>query len=144
MLPAFDSSQDAFWVCLPDEGLGFVVVLGEIAVDGGLEVDDRAEHPTLEPSLGEGGEEVFDGVEPGAGSWREVEGPARMASEPSPDLRMLMGGVVIGDRVDGTVRSIALRKRMNSSCRCRCMQRPMTVPSRTFSAANSVVVPCRL
>ena len=53
LLPAFDSSQDAFWVCLPDEGLGFVVVLGEIVVDGGLEVDDRAEHPTLEPSLGE-------------------------------------------------------------------------------------------
>ena len=50
-----------------------MVVLGEIAVDCGLEVDDRAEHPTLEPSLGEGSEEVFDGVEPGAGSWREVE-----------------------------------------------------------------------
>ena len=33
-------------------------------------------------------------------SWREVEGPARMASEPSPDLRMLMGGVVVGDRMD--------------------------------------------
>ena len=100
MLPAFDSSEEAFWVCLPDEGLGFVVVLGEIAVDGGLEVDDRAEHPTLEPSLGEGGEEVFDGVEPGAGSWREVEGPARMASEPSPDLRMLVGGVVVDDDMD--------------------------------------------
>ena len=25
-----------------------------------------------------------------------------------------------------------------------CMQRPMTVPSRTFNAANSVVVPLRL
>ena len=26
----------------------------------------------------------------------------------------------------------------------RCMQRPMTVPSSTLSAANRVVVPCRL
>ena len=30
---------------------------------------------------------------------------------------------------------------MNSSCRWRCMQRPITVPSSTLRAANSVVVP---
>lgn len=55
-----------------------MVVLGEVAVDSGLEVDDGAEHTSLEPSLGKGGEEALDGVEPGAGGWREVEGPARM------------------------------------------------------------------
>jgi hypothetical protein len=27
----------------PDEGLGIVVVLGDVAIDGGLEVDDRVE-----------------------------------------------------------------------------------------------------
>jgi len=38
----------------------------------------------------------------------------------------------------------SLRKRMNSGCRWRCMFFPNTVPSSTFSAANSVVVPWRL
>ena len=33
---------------------------------------------------------------------------------------------------------------MNSRWRWRCMQRPITVPSSTLSAANRVVVPCRL
>jgi len=44
----------------------------------------------------------------------------------------------------GTAASTALRKRMNSWCRWRCMQRPMTVPSRTLRAAKRVVMPWRL
>src|SRR5215218_486727 len=44
----------------------------------------------------------------------------------------------------GTAASMALRKRMNSWCRWRCMQRPRTVPSRMWRAANSVVVPWAL
>src|SRR5258707_14007834 len=36
----------------------------------------------------------------------------------------------------GTCVSTALRKRMNSWCRWRCILRPMTVPSRTLRAAN--------
>ena len=39
------------------------------------------------------GEEPLDDVEPRAGCRREVERPARMARQPSPDLRMLVGGV---------------------------------------------------
>ena len=42
----------------------------------------------------------------------------------------------------GTSRSTVLRKRMNYSCLWRCIQRPITVPSSTLSAANSVVVLC--
>src|SRR6266566_4512041 len=38
----------------------------------------------------------------------------------------------------GASRSTALRKRMNSRWRWRCMQRPITVPSSTLSAANRV------
>src|SRR6267154_445448 len=41
----------------------------------------------------------------------------------------------------GLSRSTALRKRMNSRWLRRCMQRPITVPSSTLSAASSVVVP---
>ena len=38
--------------------------------------------PRLRRRLGELGEEALDGVEPGGRGWREVEGEARMASEP--------------------------------------------------------------
>ena len=59
-----------------------MVGLVEIAVDGGLEVDDGAEHAALQSALGERGEEGFDGVEPGARGRGEVEGEARVAGEP--------------------------------------------------------------
>ena len=43
-----------------------MVGLVEIAVDSGLEVDDRSEDAALQAPLGERGEEGLDGVEPGA------------------------------------------------------------------------------
>ena len=43
-----------------------MVGLVEIAVDGGLEVDDGSERAALQASLGERGEEGLDRVEPGA------------------------------------------------------------------------------
>ena len=66
----------------PDEGLGVVVVLGDVAVDGGLQVDDRVEAAAPEAAAGQRREEGLDGVEPGARGRREVERPARMAGEP--------------------------------------------------------------
>ena len=100
------------------KGLGCVVVLGEEAVDGGLEVDEGVEDAALEPALGQLGEEALDRVEPGAGGRREVEGEARMAVEPGAHLRVLVGGVVVEDDVDDLagrhLGSMALRKRMNS------------------------------
>ena len=66
MAPAVDGGDDLVWIGGPDERLWVLIGLGEIAVDGGLEVDDGAEDAALEASLGEGGEEGLDGVEPGA------------------------------------------------------------------------------
>jgi hypothetical protein len=90
----------------------------EESIDGGLEVGDGSEDAALETALGQDGEKALDGVEPGSRGWGEVEGPAGMASEPFPRGRMLVGGVVVQDRVDrlagGASRSTALRKRMNS------------------------------
>jgi hypothetical protein len=51
-----------------------MVGLVEIAIDGGLEVDDGSEDAALQSSLGQGGEEGLDGVQPGAGGRGEVEG----------------------------------------------------------------------
>jgi hypothetical protein len=66
LAPAVDGGDDLVGIGGPDEGLGVMIGLVEVAVDGGLEVDDGAEDAALEASLGQGGEEGLDGVEPGA------------------------------------------------------------------------------
>jgi hypothetical protein len=58
LAPAVDGGDDFVGVGGPDEGLGVVVGLVEVAVDGGLEIDDAEEGASSEPSLGEGSEEA--------------------------------------------------------------------------------------
>src|SRR3954468_6067304 len=77
-----------------------LVGLVEIAVDSGLEVDDRSEDAALQAPLGERGEEGLDGVEPGARGRGEVEGKAGVAGEPGNHLRLFVDGVVVEDDVD--------------------------------------------
>src|SRR5262245_20207262 len=76
-------------------------MLGEVAVDGRLEVDDGMKDAALETPLRQLGEEALDRVEPRARSRREVEGEALMAIEPSPHPGVLVSGVVVEDDVDG-------------------------------------------
>lgn len=64
MLPSRDGGENAIWVGGPGKWSGVFVVFGEISVDGGLEVDERAEDPALEAAACECGEEALDGVEP--------------------------------------------------------------------------------
>ena len=71
------------------KGFGCLVVVGDEAVDGGLEIDDALEDAALEATLGEDGEEALDGVEPAGGGRGEVEGPARMPAQPSITLGCL-------------------------------------------------------
>src|SRR4029079_7091450 len=85
----------------PDEWCRVPVVLGEIAIDSGLEVDDGVEDATLETPLGQLGEEALDCVEPRARGWREVECEALMAVEPGTHLGVFVSGVVVEDDVDG-------------------------------------------
>ena len=40
-VPPPDSNDDLVWVCFPDEWLGFLIVLLDEAVDGGLLIDDE-------------------------------------------------------------------------------------------------------
>jgi hypothetical protein len=47
------------------KGLGLAFVLGEIRIDGGLQVGDRAKDAAADALAGYLGEEVLDGVEPG-------------------------------------------------------------------------------
>jgi hypothetical protein len=64
-----------------------MIGLIDVAEDGGLQLSDRSEHPTLEalPSeLGRG----------------EVKGPARMPSKPFAHFGMFVGGIIIDDGMD--------------------------------------------
>ena len=74
--------------------------LGDEAVDGGLEVDDRTEDAPFQTPPGELGEEGLDGVEPRAGGWGEVEDKHRVSGEPFSDLRVFVCGVVVEDDVN--------------------------------------------
>ena len=75
-------------------------MLVDVAVDSGLEVDDGGEDAAFEAPSGKDGEEGLDGVEPGRRRRCEVEHPSGVTREPSADLGMLVGGVVVGNRVD--------------------------------------------
>ena len=65
MVPTFDSGDDLVGIGGPDEPFGLPIVFGEVAVDGGLEVDDGMEDAALEAPLRQFGEEA---VEPRARS----------------------------------------------------------------------------
>jgi len=84
----------------PDEGLGVGVMIVEVVVDGGLEVDDRAEDTAFEAPAAHRREEAFDGVEPRSRGGREVEDPAWVSGEPGLHLGMLVDGVIVQDDVD--------------------------------------------
>ena len=64
MVPASDGGDDFIRISGPDEGLWVGVLLGDKAVDGGLEINERVERAALQAPLGEFGKEAFDGVEP--------------------------------------------------------------------------------
>jgi len=99
-VPALDGGDAFVGIGGPGEGLGLLVVLGEEAVDGGLEIDDGSEDTILEPAARQDGEEALDRVQPGTGRRREVEGPARMAIKPGPHLVVLVGSVIVEDDVN--------------------------------------------
>src|ERR1700735_5874133 len=103
-MPAPDGGDDLVGIGDPLEGLRLGVVSFKETIDGGLEVGDASEGAALEAALGQGGEETLDGVEPGGRGRGEVERPARMAREPSLHGRMLVGGIVVEDRVDRLAR----------------------------------------
>lgn len=71
-----------------------------------------------------------------------MDGPGWVTGELSPHLRMFVDGDAVENRLSGeAAASTALRKRMNSPLRWRCMQRGSTMPAKTSRAANGVVQP---
>src|SRR5208282_5123589 len=65
LVPTFDGRDDFIRIGGPHEGLGVLVSFLQEAVDGGLEIDDRAEGAAFEAAFGQFGEEALDRIEPG-------------------------------------------------------------------------------
>src|SRR3954452_21136719 len=78
-------------------------MFGEIAFNGGLQVDDGMEAAAPDALAGECGKECLDRVQPRSGRGREVEGPAWMSREPVAYLGMLVGGIVVDHGLDPLV-----------------------------------------
>lgn len=57
LVPSSDGGDDAIRVSGLAEGRRIAVCLGEEAVDGGLQVDDRSEDAAFQVAIGEPGEE---------------------------------------------------------------------------------------
>ena len=70
----------------PNEGFGAGIVLAEISIDGGLQVNDRAEHTTADALPRHFGEEVLDRVEPGGRGWGEMTRPTVDGAPAKPAL----------------------------------------------------------
>ena len=100
MVPTFDGGDDFVGALGPAEGAWISVGFDEEALDGCLEFNDGSLHAAFKPPSRQLGEIAFDGVEPGRGGGGEVEGPAWMTHQPFANLGMLVGGVVVGDRMD--------------------------------------------
>ena len=121
----------------------------DVVPDGLLEFLGRAMNPAPELFLGQECEEALDLVEPGGAGGREVDMPAGMPGQPTPDGGRLVGCVVVHHQMDvefagdlGFER--AQENLRNSRLRWRGKHWPMTRPVAMSSAANSVVVPWRV
>ena len=51
LVPSSDGGDDFVWIGGPGEGLRFLIVLFEEAVDRGLQVGDRSKDAALEPAF---------------------------------------------------------------------------------------------
>src|SRR3546814_17562467 len=104
MVPAADCGDDLVGIGSPDEGLWIIVGFGEEAIDGGLEVDDRAEDAAFQASVCEICAVSLDSVEPARRGGGEVEDAAGMAAEHGTALRVVVNGDVVAitmDELDG-------------------------------------------
>ena len=82
----------------PHEGFGMIVGFLQEAVDGGLEIDNRAEGTAFEAAFGQFGEEALDRIEPRGRGRGVMEDKAGVPVEPG--VNVLVGGVVVEDDMD--------------------------------------------
>src|SRR3954469_1543935 len=118
MSVAVDFVEDELGGLGPDEGTRIAVVLGDVAVDRGLEVDERDEVAAPQPASRERREEAFDGfsheAEVGV-KWNTQRGWRESQARTLGWLWTAEVCMTAGTSLPaGTAVSTALRKRMNS------------------------------
>jgi hypothetical protein len=75
----------------PDEGFGIIVVLGDVAVDGGPDFSDQAKCTALEATTSEHGEEGLSRIEPGGRGRGETETQRGSRASQASSLGCLCG-----------------------------------------------------
>ena len=95
-----DLLQDVGCFGRPDEGLGGLIVMIDVVLDGHDEFFHVAEDATSDALVGKVAEETLHHVEPRTARRREVHVEPRVSCQPSLNLRMFVGGVVIRDQMD--------------------------------------------
>ncbi len=93
-------SKMAFCGLCPNEGLGGLVVMFDVAGDFGFEFGNGFEDATADFSASDGREEALDRIQPWCRCRREVERPARVIVEPFHDGGMLVRRVIVENGVD--------------------------------------------
>lgn len=115
--------------------------------DTPAQISDRGERATADRTLCDQAEPAFDLIEPGAIGRRVVQMEARMARQPRPHFRMLVGRVVVDDQIQI---ELGGNRRVDVSQKAQELLMPVPrlalrehLPLATSSAANRVVVPWR-
>jgi len=96
----FDLLEDVGGFGGPYEGLGVLVVTVDIFVDSCDQFLDAAKDPAAQAVLGQIAEEALHHIQPGAAGRREVDVKTGVALQPSLDLGIFVGGVVVHDHMD--------------------------------------------
>ena len=72
---------------------------GDVLVDGHLEIGHAGEYAAADALVGDIAQEPLDHIEPGRTGGREMDMKARVLVQPSQNLWVLVGHVVINDQV---------------------------------------------
>ena len=83
----------------PDKGLGMGIVCGQMGFDGFGEFRQAAEYSSPKAVDGQIPEKAFDHVQPGGAGGSKMEVKPRVAPLPCLHLVMLMGRIVVADKV---------------------------------------------
>lgn len=83
----------------PNEGFGMFVMIGEIPVDGDLQIGDAPEYPSTNPLMSDLREKAFHKVQPGAGCRSKMKVEAWVTLQPCLHFWMLMGRIIVSDQV---------------------------------------------
>src|SRR6266516_6399589 len=78
----------------PYEGLGRLIAMVDVVLDGPDQLFDVAKDATSDALVGEIPEETLHHVEPRTARRREVHVEPRVSCQPSLNLRMFVGGVI--------------------------------------------------